>query len=196
MHAESFAERFPTSKLRSPGKRVNIVAHHECMKLCQIAIRRPVRILHAFQVLPLDQAFDPLLDHVDIGHEPHGQLLDDFSDELLVGKLLALPESLELASHSISANKAEGNAILHNPDNSGFDTAAAGFIVLLLRLLAFILILDFVAACHDSDFNLRELTVEAFIEEEFIAKFDVFAHRLFDQNSSLSGDSKGLEIAC
>ena len=59
--------------------------------LSKIGVRRFTRIGAPFQVFPFHQAFYPLLDHVDVGLEAVGQLLNHFRDELLVGKVFALP---------------------------------------------------------------------------------------------------------
>lgn len=99
MHAESFcrcrirSQRYPNLQSLDRRERKRSCAWSQIRKLCQVAIRRPLGILHALQILAFDQAFDLLLDHVDIGQEPCGQLLDDFGNELLVGKLLPLPKN-------------------------------------------------------------------------------------------------------
>ena len=57
----------------------------------QVTICRAFRIIHALEVLPLDQALDALLHHLHVGHEPRVELLDHLRDELLVLEFLALP---------------------------------------------------------------------------------------------------------
>jgi hypothetical protein len=47
-----------------------------------IRISRWIRIRDSFQVLPIDEGFDTLLDHVDVWDESSGKLGEDFGDEL------------------------------------------------------------------------------------------------------------------
>jgi hypothetical protein len=56
----------------------------------EISVRRFVWIRAAFEIFAFHQALYALLDHVDVGLEAVGELLDDFGDELLVGEVLSL----------------------------------------------------------------------------------------------------------
>ena len=46
----------------------------------------------SLEVFPVYEAFDALLDHIDIRLEPVSELLDSLCKEVLVGKFLALPK--------------------------------------------------------------------------------------------------------
>ena len=57
----------------------------------QVTIRWSIAFVHSLNVFTFDEAFDALLDHVDVGLEAGVELLDDFGQEVLVGELFALP---------------------------------------------------------------------------------------------------------
>jgi ribosome assembly protein YihI (activator of Der GTPase) len=79
------------------GKKINIhIAHtpRGCapsVLLRQIAIRIHLRAFDSLEILALDERFDTLLDHVDLGLELACELTQRLGDELLMREFLALP---------------------------------------------------------------------------------------------------------
>jgi len=56
----------------------------------KVSIGRPFHILNTLEIFALDKTLYTFLDHVEIWTESTGELCDDFSEELLMGKLFAL----------------------------------------------------------------------------------------------------------
>ena len=70
--------------------------------LRQVPVTRHGRILQPLQVLPLNQALNPLLNHVDIRLELRRQLRNRLGEELGVWKILACSAKVEMLAYTVS----------------------------------------------------------------------------------------------
>src|SRR4051812_40749363 len=83
---------------------------------------------------------------------------------------------------------------LHNSHNCRLNAEASRVIVLLLRLSSLTVTLNLVAAADDTNLDLDKLALEALVEREAVARFDIFRHGLFDQYTRLGRHRERLQV--
>ena len=76
--------------------------------LSQIPITRHSGLLHALEVLPLDERLDALLDHVDVRLELRRQLRDRLAEQLRVGEVFALSVFSKVSNRHHDSPKGKG----------------------------------------------------------------------------------------
>ena len=77
----------------SPTRRKDHLPFFFCLGKVSIPRHSGGRLVHALQVLALDQGLDLLLDHVDVGLELRAELGDGLGEEVRVGEFFALSEN-------------------------------------------------------------------------------------------------------
>ena len=79
----------------------------------QVPVARNRSLLDTLEVLALDEGFDPLLDHRDVGLELRGELGDGFGQEGAVGELFALSVEEIVSDDYKESCKLSGGAKRH-----------------------------------------------------------------------------------
>jgi hypothetical protein len=154
--------------------------------LSEIGVRRLIRIRAAIEIIAFHQAFYPLLDHVDVGLEAVGELLDHFCDELLMGEMLSLSNSFGESVSIRSQNSSLEKYPLHDSDNCGVNGQTSLFVCLSLRHPSLVCVFRSAASvADDANLDVKVGAREALVEVELVSRFDLLAHGLFPQNSGL-----------
>ena len=71
----------------------------------------------------------------------------------------------------------EKENVLHDAYDSRFDIERATIVIFLLCLMPLAITLDFVALRYNTNFELHELALEAFVETKFICQLHILTHR-------------------